>query len=100
MGQPRVGVQLIIFGERAQADLTGVLSELAAVGYDGFEGGAPATAAEADRVRAAMEGKSLGYVGGHCGEDQVRKVGHPTQGSLRRGYGCEKSEHYDESFVS
>lgn len=72
MGQPQVGVQLIIFGERAQRDLPGVLAEVAAVGYDGFESGAPASAADADRIRAAMEGKSLGYVGGHCGEDQVK----------------------------
>jgi len=74
VSQPRVGVQLIIFGERTQTDLSGVLGEVSAAGYAGFEGGVPSTAEEAARIRAAAEDNSLEYLGGHCGEDQLKDV--------------------------
>jgi sugar phosphate isomerase/epimerase len=70
VSKPRVAIQLIIFGERAQTDLPGVLADVAAAGYDGFESGAPVGGEEADRLRSAMQDTALGYVGGHCGEDQ------------------------------
>jgi sugar phosphate isomerase/epimerase len=71
MGRPRVGVQLIIFGERATTDLRGVLADVEAAGYDGFEGGALASPADAESVRQAMEGRSLAFLGGHSGIDQM-----------------------------
>ena len=37
MAQPRIGVQLIIYGQRWQTDLPGVLREVAGAGYDGIE---------------------------------------------------------------
>jgi sugar phosphate isomerase/epimerase len=69
---PRVAVQLIIYGERAQEDLREVLREVEAAGYDGFEGGALASSDDVERVRAAMKGRELGYLGGHTGMEALR----------------------------
>lgn len=71
MAQPRVGLQLIIYGPRARQDLAGVLREVAEAGYDGFEGGAPAGPDEVDRVRAALDGTGLAFAGGHSGMAQL-----------------------------
>jgi sugar phosphate isomerase/epimerase len=39
MAQPQVACQLIVFGGRDRTDLPGVLREVAAAGYDGYEAG-------------------------------------------------------------
>lgn len=39
MAQPRLGLQLIVYGGRQGDDLMGVLKEVAEAGYAGFEGG-------------------------------------------------------------
>jgi sugar phosphate isomerase/epimerase len=69
MSKPRVAVQLIVFGERTQTDMSAVLGDVAAAGYDGFEGGAPHSAEDVERMRAATDGRDVTYLGGHCGED-------------------------------
>jgi len=67
MAKAQVGVQLIIFGKRAQDDLAGVLSDVAKVGYAGFEGGAPAAPAEFEKLQATVKQSNIAYVGGHLG---------------------------------
>jgi len=71
MAGPRVGVQLIVFGERIQTDLKGVLVDVASAGYDGFEGGGVTSPEEEARVRTAIDGLSLDFLGGHFGLDQM-----------------------------
>lgn len=67
MGQPQVGVQLIIYGRRPQTDLPGVLAEVAAAGYAGIEGGLPADAQQCGRLRTALAQAGLAFAGSHCG---------------------------------
>ena len=71
MASPRVGVQLIVFGERPQTDLKGVLVDVASAEYDGFEGGGVPSPEEEARVRSAMEGLPLDFIGGHYGINQL-----------------------------
>ena len=65
MNGQRVAVQLIIYGERTQTDLPGVLAEVESAGYDGFEGGGLDSTEDAGRVQAALEGRGVAYVGAH-----------------------------------
>ncbi len=67
MGQPRVGVQLIIYGERVQKDLPGVLAEIAEVGYDGVETGPLSRREDAEAMKAGLSAANLLHVGGHGG---------------------------------
>ena len=39
MAKPKIGVQLIVFGQKQQEDIAGVLRAVKEVGYEGFEGG-------------------------------------------------------------
>jgi sugar phosphate isomerase/epimerase len=65
MAKPRVGVQLIVFGERSRQDLPGVLKAVAKGGYDGFECGTPADEQQADEIKAAMAATRLACTGTH-----------------------------------
>ena len=67
MAKAQVGIQLIIFGKRSQSDLAGVLSDVAGVGYAGFEGGAPATQEDFKRLQAIVKQSTITYLGGHLG---------------------------------
>ena len=71
MTQPRVAAQLIIYGDRAQRDLPGVLAEVATAGYAGVEGGTPANAEQIAEMRQALAVSNLAYAGGHCGLGQL-----------------------------
>jgi sugar phosphate isomerase/epimerase len=62
-----VAVQLIIFGERADSDLSGVLAEVESAGYDGFEGGVPASSEDWGGVRESLQAMRLAYIGAHTG---------------------------------
>ncbi len=75
MSRPKVGVQLIIFGERPAADLEGVLEEVKAAGYEGFEGGAVGSSQEQKRVSSASQEAGLAYIGGHTG---IQQIGDPA----------------------
>jgi sugar phosphate isomerase/epimerase len=79
MNRPRVGVQLIIFGDRAGSDLRGVLADVHAAGYDGFEGGVPVSKEEEAKVAAAVDGLSLAFLGGHSGVDRMENLGDVDQ---------------------
>jgi sugar phosphate isomerase/epimerase len=67
MAKPRVGVQLIVFGEAARKDLPGTLKAAKAGGYDGFEGGAASSKEQAEKIRAAMEAAGIACCGCHAG---------------------------------
>ena len=67
MARPRVGVQLIVFGERAGKDLRGTLQAVAAAGYDGFEGGVPGGREEVEKTKAALDGLGIVCAGCHSG---------------------------------
>lgn len=69
MAKPRVGVQLIVFGQRPRQDLPGVLEAVAKGGYDGFECGTPADQGQADQMKAAMGKVGLACTGAHTGFD-------------------------------
>jgi len=72
MSEPRVAVQLIIYGDRAQRDLAGVAAEGAAAGYAGIEGGAPTDPQQVAHIQEALQREGLAYAGGHCGLDQLK----------------------------
>jgi len=74
MVKTQVGVQLIVFGERAGRDLPGVLRDVAGAGYAGFEGGAPAAQAEFERLQATVKQSRVTYIGGHCGLGDLSDV--------------------------
>ena len=71
MNGQRVAVQLIIYGDRANTDLSGVLDEVASAGYDGFEGGVPTSSEDWRRVQGSLGGEHLAYVGAHTGLEAV-----------------------------
>jgi sugar phosphate isomerase/epimerase len=74
MSKPRVAVQLIIYGDRAQRDLAGVAAEVAAAGYAGIEGGAPTDSRQVAHMQEALQREDLAYAGGHCGLDQLKDL--------------------------
>ena len=67
MGQPRVGVQLIIYGKRVEEDLPGLLAEVAEVGYDGVETASLSLPEQAEAMKAGLSATNLLHVGGHGG---------------------------------
>jgi sugar phosphate isomerase/epimerase len=68
MAQPKLGLQLIVYGGRQAQDLVGVLSEVAEAGYAGFEGGVNLFANPGvEGLKAAMWDASLELAGAHSG---------------------------------
>jgi sugar phosphate isomerase/epimerase len=71
MALPRVGVQLIVFGEATQTDLLGTLKACAAAGYAGFEMGVPSDDQDLARWQAARDAAGIVCTGCHSGTDQL-----------------------------
>lgn len=71
MAEPRIGIQLIIYGKRWQEDLPGVLREIAGAGYDGIESGNLAAFYSLDQVRDSLAQTGLQLMGAHSGYDAV-----------------------------
>ncbi len=71
MSTTQVGLQLIIFGDRADTDLQDVLREVKAAGYDGFESGPVASAGRQRQVHSAMQDIGLRYVGAHTSISRI-----------------------------
>jgi len=68
MAQPKLGLQLIVYGGRQGKDLLGVLREVAEVGYVGFEGGVNMVEDPGvDGLKAVMEETGLALAGMHSG---------------------------------
>jgi len=60
----KVGAQLIIWGQRASSDLTGVLDEVALLGYDGIEA-SPDTFKDVLDPKAMLASRGLSLAGLH-----------------------------------
>ena len=74
MAKPRVGVQLIVFGEQLQTDFAGAVQAVAEAGYDGFEMGTPADDGKCEEANAAREAAGIVCTGCHAG---FRNLGNP-----------------------
>jgi sugar phosphate isomerase/epimerase len=64
---PRLGIQLIIFRDRPQTDLAGVLRDVARAGYDGVEAGNLFRGADAAKIQALFADNGLALTGAHAG---------------------------------
>lgn len=67
MPTPRVGIELIIYGQRQQTDLDGVLGECQATGYVGIEGGNLGRVYESMKVKEMFARHGLSCAGVHSG---------------------------------
>ncbi|MCD6351457.1 MAG: sugar phosphate isomerase/epimerase [Armatimonadetes bacterium] len=67
MANPRIGLQLIVYGQRTQEDLAGVLKEVAEVGYAGFEAGNLFASHGEAQARDAIAASGLVVTGMHSG---------------------------------
>jgi sugar phosphate isomerase/epimerase len=72
MAQSQVACQLIVFGGRDRTDLPGVLREVAAAGYDGYEGG-PGEMDTAE-LKALLEELDLKLAGVHTGYEGLQDL--------------------------
>jgi sugar phosphate isomerase/epimerase len=68
MAQPKLGLQLIVYGGRQARDLIGVLEEVSGAGYRGFEGGVGMFAEPGvETLKTAMWQSELELAGMHSG---------------------------------
>ncbi len=67
MAQPKIGMQLIVYGKRWQTDLAGVAREIAGAGYDGIETGNLAAFYPVEEVRTILAETGLALMGAHFG---------------------------------
>jgi sugar phosphate isomerase/epimerase len=71
MSKPRVGIQLIIYGQRPQTDLDGVLGECLAVGYTGIECGTYVHPYGLPAVKDLFSRHGLAFTGLHTGYGDI-----------------------------
>lgn len=80
MAPPGVSVQLIVFGQRSQEDIAGVLHDVAAAGFPAIETGNLFQSCGEARARQLLEENSLQISGAHFGygdyADPERLAGH------------------------
>lgn len=67
MAQPKIGLQLIVYGQRTHEDLLGVLREAAEAGYAGIEAGNLFASHGEGLVRDALTDTGLAVAGMHSG---------------------------------
>jgi sugar phosphate isomerase/epimerase len=72
MAQPQVACQLIVFGGRDRTDLPGVLREVAAAGYDGFEAGPEEM--DTAEIKALLDELDLKLAGVHTGYEGLQDL--------------------------
>ena len=72
MSKPRLGIQLIIFRERGQQDLPGVLRDVARAGYDGVETGNLFQSRSPEEIQALFKETGLALTGAHAGSSMGR----------------------------
>ena len=75
MSKPRVGIQLIVFGEKQQNDIAGVFREVAQAGYDGIEAGNLFETHGESRIRNLLSETNLAIAGIHAGYNDLAKEG-------------------------
>jgi sugar phosphate isomerase/epimerase len=71
MANPGIGIQLIIFRDRARQDLAGVLRDVARAGYDGVETGNLYRSMAPAEVHALFEETGLSVTGAHAGYGEI-----------------------------
>jgi len=71
MAQPKVGLQLIVYGRRPGEDLEGVLKEVAGAGYVGIEAGNLYAMAGEDVVEDILAETGLEVAGMHSGYNET-----------------------------
>jgi sugar phosphate isomerase/epimerase len=67
VSKPRIGVQLIIYGQRPTQDPVGVLREIHQAGYEGIEGGNLFDLGEPSMVKSLIRDSGLAVAGAHSG---------------------------------
>jgi sugar phosphate isomerase/epimerase len=67
MSRPRLGIQLIIFRDRPQQDLAGVLRNVAKAGYDGVEAGNLFRRHSPEEIQELFRETGLALTGAHAG---------------------------------
>ena len=71
--KPMIGAQLIVWGERPDKDLAGVLTEVASLGYAGVEMG-PGPLERLGNPKEAFASRGLALVGLHIGVGDMKAV--------------------------
>jgi len=85
---PRIGLQLIVFGERARQNPEAVFQTAKAAGYEAVEFGYRFAAWEADDLRRSLEALGLSTAGVHAGFDILR-VSHEAVAEYALSLGSE-----------
>lgn len=67
MAQPRVSIQLIVFGQRNQTDIAGVLRDAATAGFPAIEAGNLFATHGEDKIRRLLAENNLQVSGAHFG---------------------------------
>jgi len=75
MAERTVGVQLIVFGKRTREDLSGVLDDVAAAGYQAVETSFLADQVSGKDFRKMLDDRGLVHVGSHFGGMHMDKIG-------------------------
>ncbi|MCS7253777.1 MAG: sugar phosphate isomerase/epimerase [Armatimonadota bacterium] len=75
MPQVKVGIQLIIYGERVRSDLAGVLGEVKSAGFEGIETGNLFNISPQERVMELLKEHDLVVAGVHVGYNDVADEG-------------------------
>jgi len=70
MVKPKIGAQLIIWGNRALEDLPRVLDEVSSIGYDGIEAGTT-TFDKVKDPKGLLDAKGLSLAGLHTGIENI-----------------------------
>lgn len=72
MDRPKVGVQLIVYGQRWREDMAGVLQEVAAAGFEGAETGALDELYSIEDFSKWLSDNGLKWCGVHVGFDSLK----------------------------
>lgn len=75
MSSSKVGIQLIVFGDKERKDLDGVLKDCKKAGYDYIETGFLFDTYSVRQLQKTCEKYKLEYAGVHDGFDNFRKRG-------------------------
>ncbi|HXG24598.1 MAG TPA: TIM barrel protein, partial [Chthonomonadales bacterium] len=67
MAQPTASIQLIVFGQRNQTDIAGVLRDVATAGFPAIEAGNLFAAHGEDKIRCLLAENNLQVSGAHFG---------------------------------
>ncbi|MFH1739735.1 MAG: sugar phosphate isomerase/epimerase [bacterium] len=75
MSNPRVGINLIVFGEKLENDIAGVFGEVAEAGYEAVEAPNLFEKHGQSRVKELLSQTKVGVITAHVGYDDLAKEG-------------------------